>query len=147
MNEVVDTWNTIIAKYREANNGTLPDEELIVFRVFSFLVNTEMNSVRGAVYNLSPKLGSDQHRWNHLRATADAVSSIGDGESAQLLLRAAEVFENLPEPLPRTWEELMNSTGSQLSKDFWEDIESRISSIYASLEAYTVTHLSSKNQQ
>jgi hypothetical protein len=141
MNEVVDTWNTIIGKYREVKNGTLKHEELIVFRVFSFLTNVEMNSVSGALYNLSPKLGSDQHQWNDLRATADAVASIGDNESAQLLLEAADVFENLPEPLPPTWEELMNSATSQLSEDFWETIESRIPNIYDFLETYTITHL------
>ena len=147
MNEVVETWNTIIGKYREAKNGTLKPEELIIFRVFSFLISIEMNSVSGALYNLGPKMESTQHQWNDLHATADAVRAIGDQESAQLLLKAADVFENLPAPFPSTWEELMNSASSQLSEDFWETIESRIPNIYDALEAYTATYLSSKNQK
>jgi len=145
MNEAVNTWNTIIRKYREAKNGTLKSEELVVFRVFSFLIDTEMNSACGALYNLSPELGSDQHQWNDLRATVNAISSIGDNESAQLLLNAADVFENLPEPLPSTWDEYTNLAASQLSNDFWEKIESRIPIIYNFLEEYTVIHFSSKN--
>jgi hypothetical protein len=147
MNEVVETWNSIIEKYQEAKNGTLKAEELIVFRVFAFLIRVEMNDVSGALYNLSPKLGSDQSSWNDLRATANAVNSIGDNQSAQLLLEAADIFEKLPEPLPSTWEEFMNLATSQLSEDFWQRIDSRISNIYDSLETYTVAHLLSQDHR
>ncbi|HEY9760225.1 MAG TPA: hypothetical protein V6C97_34025 [Oculatellaceae cyanobacterium] len=106
-----------------------------------------MNGVSGALYNVSPTLGFDQHQWNDLRAITDAVRSIGDHESAQLLLKAADVFETLPEPLQATWEKFMNSATSQLSEGFWEALESRIPDIYDSLEVYTATYLSSKNQE
>jgi hypothetical protein len=141
MDKVVDTWNTIIGKFSEAKNGSLKHEELVIFRVFSFIISVEMNSVSGALYNLSPQLGSDQHQWIDLRLTVEALVSIGDNESAQLLLKAADVFEKLPEPLSATWEEFMNSATSQLSEDFWETIESRIPKVYDALEAYTVTKL------
>ena len=141
MDKVVDTWNTIIGKSSQAKDGTLRHEELIIFRVFSFIIEVEVNGVRGALYNMSPRLGSDQHKWTNLRLTAEALASIGDNESAQLLLKARDVFENLPEPTQHTWEELMDSATSQLSEDFWKTIESRIPNIYVALEAYTIAHL------
>jgi len=141
MDNVVETWNSIIGKSSQAKDGTLNHEELIIFRVFSFIMRVEMNSVSGALYNMSPRLGSDQHKWTDLRLTAEALASIGDNESADLLLKVANAFENLPEPFPQTWGELMNSAISQLSEDVWETIESRIPNIYDSLETYTIAYL------
>lgn len=141
MDELVSTWKNIIEKVSQARDGSLKSEELIVFRVFSFISNIEMNGVSGALYNLSPKLGSDQHQWVDLRLTAEALVSISDNESAKLLLKVADVFEGLPQPPTATWGEFMDSATSQLSEDFWETIESRIPNIYDYLEAYTVANL------
>jgi hypothetical protein len=141
MNKVVDSWNDIIGKTLQAKDGTLKHEEFVVFRVFSFIISVEMNGVSGAFYNLSPKLGSDQSKWLDLRLVAEALISIGDKESSEFLFKAADVFENIPEPSPQTWAEFMGLATLKLSEDFWETIESRIPYIYDSLETYTTAHL------
>ena len=138
--EIVEIWNTIIGKYHEAKNGTLKAEELIVFRVFSFIINMEMNGVSGAIYNLTSNLGANR-KWNDLRATAEAVAKIGDNRSAQMLLDAADTFENLSEPIAAVWDEIMKSATSQLSEDYWETLEACIPNIYDALEMYTAENL------
>jgi hypothetical protein len=141
LDEVVNTWNNIIEKAACTGLAALKHEEQVVFRANSFVVEVEMGGMSGALYNLSPKAGTDQRQWLDLRLTAQALASIGDHESAQLLLKAIDVFENLPEPVSSTWEEFMESASSQLSGEFWETIEARIPNIYDSLEKYTRTHL------
>ena|GEM_PF-3128271 len=142
MDEVIKTWNKIVEKVIQTGLPALKREEQIIFRVYSFVIEVEMGGINGALYNLSPRSGSDQQQWIDLRLTAESLVAIGDNQTAQLLLKAADVLENLLEPPSSTWGEFMESVESQLSKDFWETIEARITEIYGILEAYTSAYLS-----
>jgi hypothetical protein len=101
----------------------------------------EINGVSGALYNLSPKLGADQHQWIELRLTAEALVTIGDNAKAQLLIKTAGVFENLPETPAATWEDFIKTAETQLSGGFWDTIDARISNVYDFLEGYTRSYL------
>ena len=142
LDEFINTWNGIVEKAIKTGLPTLKREEQIIFRAYSFIIEVEMGGVSGALYNLSPKLGSDQHHWIDLRHAAEALATIGDNETAQLLLKAADVLENLPEPPLSTWGGYMESANTQLPEGFWEIIESRIPDIYDVLESYTNAYLS-----
>jgi len=142
LDEVIKTWNKIVEKVIQTGLPALKREEQIIFRVYSFVIEVEMGGINGALYNLSPRSGSDQQQWIDLRLTAESLVAIGDNQTAQLLLKAADVLENLLEPPSSTWGEFMESVESQLSKDFWETIEARITEIYGILEAYTSAYLS-----
>ncbi len=140
MGDAANTWVSIAEKVAKSGLGSLGPEESIVFRAFTFVTELEMGGASGALYNLSPSSDSDQHQWVDLRAAAELLASIGDRESGQLLVKAADVLENLPEPLGSTWEESMESASAQLPPGFWEVIEARVANIYDSLEAYTSIH-------
>ncbi|MFN8414104.1 MAG: hypothetical protein U0Z26_17120 [Anaerolineales bacterium] len=141
MDEIIETWTSIIEKYSQAKNDTLPYEELVVFRVFSFICDVEMNGVSGALYNSSPKSGTNQYQWTNLHLTAEALVTIGDAETAQLLTETATVFESLSNLSLRTWGEYMEAAETKLSDDIWDTIDARIQKIYDFLEVYTREHL------
>jgi len=142
LDEVINTWNSIVEKVIQTGLPTLKQEEQSIFRAYSFIIQVEMGGISGALYNLSPRLGSDQHQWIDLRLTAESLVTIGDNETAQLLLKAADVLENLPNSLSPTWGEFMKSVDTQIPEGFWETIEARIPNIYDVLEEYTSVYLS-----
>lgn len=142
MDESINTWNSIVEKVIKTGLLTLKQEERIIFRASSFIIEVEMGGISGALYNLSPKLGSDQHQWIDLRLTTEALATIGDNETARLLLKAADVLENSPESPSLTWGEFMASANTQLPEGFWEIIDARIPNIYDILEEYTNIYLS-----
>ncbi len=141
MDEAANTWVSIAQKVAKAGLGDLTPEELVVYRVFVFVSELEMGGTSGALYNLGPASGKDQHQWMDLRRTAQLLAGIGDRESAGLLLEAADALEKIPEPLPSTWEDAMEAATPHARADLWEAIELRVPDIYDHLEAYTRAHL------
>ncbi len=140
MDEAADIWVSLAQKVAKAGLGGLMPEELVVYRVFVFVSELEMGGTSGALYNLSPASGRDQHQWLNLRRTAELLAAIGDRESAGLLLEAADALEKIREPLPSTWEEAMEAAKPHARADLWEAIELRVPEIYDTLEAYTRAH-------
>lgn len=142
MDEYIAICNAILEKGHRLPASALTQEERIVFQAYSFLVELEMGGASGALYNLSPIQGTDQHEWSDLRLAAGSVAAIGDRETAALCLQAAEALERLPEPLPETWEELEEAASTSLPANFQDMLESRVHALYNFLETYTNEHLS-----
>ena len=95
-----EIWNEVLVRVSESGLDGVDDRERIIFLVNRLLCDFENGGYSGFLYNICPP---DSSAWTDLRATADAVSELGDDVTAELLRETASVLEATDGGAHSTW--------------------------------------------
>jgi hypothetical protein len=113
MNDPADVWDAVVAKLARSGRESLSRSERTFYLINRLVVDFDVGGLSGFLYNTSPSSQSAR-AWTELRATAEAVESVGSPEIGSALRQAADLLEALPVSGRGTWDTFLRPIESQL---------------------------------